>query len=210
MTHYAQCSSEPCLCEVWQYGTVFLVACLVVLCEGVAWHYSRSVAVGGDVSHTAVDSLGLLIPMSTALLVYARGGIESRMLRFWGALGQSLLLAGIGVMVMHEAWERFLHPTIVFPEVMLMGGCIGLFGNIMMLRVARNLKDAHVTGSLLHMHVVADLLLSIVVIVGGMGVLITGSTVIEALAGLAIGAYLVGVIARSAARETYEAYVTHA
>ena len=194
---------QPCLCEAWKYAEILFIAILVILAEGALFVISGSIAVGGDVMHTIVDSLGYLLPIGIAVAIYASKVIDENLFRLRGGIAQTALLFLVGVLIMVGGVYRLYVPSVINPLAMVLGGLVGVSGNLVMERMAHRFHD-HATGRILYLHVLADLIISGAVVTAGVAVYVTKIAAIEAFAAIAIGAYITFWLAREAVQVTLE------
>ena len=129
--------------------------------------------------------------------------VDEDRLRLRGGIAQTILLFLVGMLIMMGGVYRLYVPSVINPLAMIFGGLVGVSGNLVMERMAHRFHD-HATGRILYLHVLADLIISGAVIVAGAVVYITKITAIEALAAIAIGAYITFWLAREAVQVTLE------
>ena len=157
-----------------------------------------SVAVLADAAHQAADAIGLLIALGAALL--ARRPPSKRRTFGWGradALGAqlsaSLLLASL-VWLGWETIERLRHPVEVEAGGVSAFGAIGIAVNALGLLLLRDAHAGHSHGPggeglsvrAARLHLLTDLGGSVVVLLAGVGVALTGADRIDPVASLLI------------------------
>lgn len=170
---------------------IISLASIVATIEGYIAFNSGSVAVAGDAGHTIVDALGYLIPLALAArALVGTWSDEDSARRFFGFM-QSALLFVVGVAVIGGAVYRMIFVHTVLAEAMLVGGVVGLIGNAMMICVASGMSKSHVTGQLLHMHVMADFGISLGVVFGGLMTYLSGSWMYEPVTAAVIGTLII-------------------
>lgn len=162
----------------------FCVTATIAVAEVVGGLMSGSLALLADAGHMLFDLLALGVAL-LALIVGARPADAThtwgyRRLEVLGALINSLALVGISVAIGCEAVSRWLHPEPLQTGTMLVVATIGLLANLLSLAILGNSHgNLGVRGAILH--VLGDTLSSVGVIVGGLVIMATGYTRIDAL-----------------------------
>ncbi len=167
---------------------------LFVVIEAGYGILSGSMALVADAGHNLTDVLGLLIAWGAAYMTkrparprYTYGYKSSSILAALANAG--LLLVAIGAILI-ETVRRFFEPVEVQGMTVIVVAGIGVVINaataLMFMRGRKH--DLNIRGAYLHM--VADALVSVGVVVAGTVILLTGSTWIDPLTSLVI----VGVI----------------
>jgi len=165
-----------------------------VLVEAGFGLWSGSMALVADAGHNLTDVLGLLIAWGAAVMTarpatprYTYGYKSSSILAALANAG--LLLVAIGAILI-ETVRRFFEPVQVQGLTVIVVAGVGVLINagtaLMFLRGRKH--DLNIRGAYLHM--VADALVSVGVVVAGAVILLTGRTWIDPLTSLVI----VGVI----------------
>jgi cobalt-zinc-cadmium efflux system protein len=167
----------------------------VLLTEIAGGLLSGSLALLADAGHMATDAFGL----GMALLAIHFANRPATRRRTFGfaraeilaALGNCVLLLGVGGYVLYEAVHRFLTPTTTDGALTLLFGAISLVANVgslsLLLRGQR--ESINVRGAFLE--VLADALGSLAVLVSAAIVLGTGWQLADPIASLAIGLMIV-------------------
>lgn len=162
----------------------FCVTATIAVAEVVGGLMSGSLALLADAGHMLFDLLALAVAWM-ALVVGSRPADAThtwgyRRMEVLGALVNSLALVGISVAIGCEAVSRWLHPEPLQVGTMLGVATLGLVANLVSLAI---LGGSHgnlgVRGALLH--VLGDTLSSVGVILGGVVIIFTGYTRIDAL-----------------------------
>ncbi len=162
----------------------FGVTATIAVAEVVGGLMSGSLALLADAGHMLFDLLALAVALG-ALIIGARPADAThtwgyRRLEVLGALINSLALVGISVAIGCEAISRWMHPEPIEIGTMLGVAAVGLVANLVSLAI---LGGSHgnlgVRGALLH--VLGDTLSSVGVILGGVVIIFTGYTRIDAL-----------------------------
>ena len=161
-----------------------------VVAEAVAGVLSNSTALFADASHNLSDVLGLALAGGAAWLARRPGGAQ-RTYGFgkatvFAALINGLLLVFASGAIVWEAVHRFFEPATVKSSVVMITAGLGVVINgataLMFMRGREG--DANVRAAFLHM--AADAVISVGVIIAGGLVLLTGAQWIDPLASVAI------------------------
>jgi len=165
-----------------------------VVVEAGAGLWSDSLALLADAGHNLSDVLALLLAWGAAKLSTRRPSprftFGLRSTSVLAALVNALLLLAVCGAIAWEAFGR-LHESIVVPglPIIVVAAC-GVLVNAgtALLFLRRQKVDLNARGAFLHM--AADALVSLAVVVGGVGILLTGWTWLDPVVSLAV----VGVI----------------
>lgn len=120
----------------------------------------HSLTLLADAGHMANDSLSLFLAL-LALFLPPRGQKGFALLN-----GASLLL--VAVLILHEAWERWASPTPMLAGPMLAVAFAGLLVNLIVARLMLHGDHGNLNVKAAYLHVLADLLGSVVAIVAGL------------------------------------------
>jgi len=176
------------------FGRAFFIGVTLnagfVVVEAGYGFYSGSMALVADAGHNLFDVLGLLIAWTAAVMAtrpasarYTYGYKSSSILAALANAG--LLLVAIGAILI-ETVRRFFEPAHVQGMTVIVVAGIGVVINaataLMFMRGRKH--DLNIRGAYLHM--VADALVSVGVVVAGAVILFTGQTWVDPLASLVI------------------------
>jgi cobalt-zinc-cadmium efflux system protein len=170
-------------------GTTFLIATVQVIGSIL----SSSLALLSDSAHMVIDLSSLLIAY-VSLRIAQRHTERHRFTYGWrrveilAALLNGLALLGICVGIAIEAIERLATPRTIHTAPMLIAATIGLVANGIAWYVLRS--STHLTTRSAYLHVLNDLLSSIVVIVGGTVMWWTGWHLIDPVLSLVITLFI--------------------
>ncbi|MCX7929515.1 MAG: cation diffusion facilitator family transporter [Chlorobi bacterium] len=165
---------------------------------------SSSLALLSDSAHMVVDLSSLLIAYFSLRLAHRRTERQRftfgwRRVEILAALANGIALLVICLLIAIEAVERISSPRIVHTTPMLVTATIGLLANGIAWYVLRG--ATHLTTRSAYLHVLNDLLSSVVVIVGGVVMRLTGWHLLDPLLSLAITAFIarsgIGIIRRA-------------
>ncbi|SUX20932.1 Cadmium, cobalt and zinc/H(+)-K(+) antiporter [Cardiobacterium valvarum] len=126
----------------------------------------HSLTLLADAGHMANDSLSLFLAL-LALFLPPRGQKGFALLN-----GASLLL--VAVLILHEAWERWASPTPMLAGPMLAVAFAGLLVNLIVARLMLHGDHGNLNVKAAYLHVLADLLGSVVAIVAGLSAWLLG------------------------------------
>ena len=166
----------------------FMVVEIVV---GVA---ANSVALLSDALHMATDVLGLGMALAAVQLASraapAHRTYGTYRLEVLAALANGVLLFGVALYILYEAWQRVQDPEAVTSGAMLIVATIGLCVNLVSFKLltAGAKESLNVKGAFLE--VLSDLLGSVGVIIAAVIIAITGWTYADPLIGAAIGLFI--------------------
>ena len=171
------------------YVAIALTA-VTLVAEVIGGFWTNSLALLSDAAHVFMDLFALVL--SLAAIHLARFPATDRRTYGWhraeilASLVNATTLLLIAFGILHEAWQRLLHPEAVKSREMFIIAVIGL---VMNLTAASRLHrhagdDLNVRSAFLH--VLGDAIASVGVIVGGIVMLYTGWYVLDALISMAI------------------------
>ena len=172
----------------------FCVTAAIAVAEVVGGLMSGSLALLADAGHMLFDLLALAVALA-AIIMGERPADAThtwgyKRVEVLGALINSLALVGISVGIAYEAVSRWLTPEPLQVGTMLAVATVGLVANLVSLMIlGTSHTNLGVKGALLH--VLGDTLSSVGVIVGGVIILYTGYTRIDALLSAMISVVLV-------------------
>lgn len=160
------------------HGRTFLftiaIAFFFMLVEIVGGILGKSLALMGDALHLFADvgalSLGWVVTLllrrpATKSLSYGFQRAE-----ILGALSSALLLCALCGVLAFEAIRRLFHPEEVRGGLVFIVAAIGLFANILMIKLLHSSKEHNLNMRAAYLHVLGDLL-------GSLGVLLSGAII---------------------------------
>jgi len=172
----------------------FCVTATIAVAEVVGGLMSGSLALLADAGHMLFDLLALAVALA-AIIMGERPADAThtwgyKRVEVLGALINSLALVGISIGIACEAVSRWLDPAPLQVGTMLAVASVGLVANLVSLMIlGTSHTNLGVKGALLH--VLGDTLSSVGVIIGGLIILYTGYTRIDALLSAMIAVVLV-------------------
>lgn len=173
---------------------VFALTSFYLLAEVVGGLMTHSLALLADAGHMLTDVAGLGLAL-LAIRFAERPATPERTYGYYrveilAALTNAVVLIGISVFVLYEAWQRFQNPPMVQSGPMLVIAAVGLAVNVVGVFVLRkgsteslNLKGAY-------FEVLSDMLTSVGVLAAGAVMLTTGWYYADPLISAAIGLFI--------------------
>ena len=177
--------------------SITIVLCLTLLyllAEVGGGLLTHSLALLADAGHMLTDVGGLALALF-AMKFAERPATSERTYGFYrveilAALTNAVVLIGISVYILYEAYERFRKPPEVESGLMLVVAAIGLIVNLIGVYILRagSSESLNVKGA--YFEVISDLLTSIGVIVAGIIMLTTGWYYADPLISAGIGLFI--------------------
>ena len=167
---------------------------IFLLAEVVAGIVFNSLALLADAAHMFTDVAALAIALAAVRI--ARRPADAK--RTYGyhrfeilaAAFNAVLLFGVAIYILYEAYRRFSAPADVQPVGMLVVALLGLAVNLASMRLLRAGKDASLNVKGAYLEVWADMLGSLGVIVAAIAIRFTGWTWIDTLVAVGIGLWV--------------------
>ena len=167
-----------------------VVTAVVMVIEIIGSVLSGSLALGSDAGHMSTHLFALIISFA-AIVIAAKEPCHHRTFGFYraeilAALFNSIFLFGVTAYIFYEGIMRLLNPQPVMGLEMLMVALLGLAANgisILLLRGSSH-NDLNVRGAFLHMF--ADTVSSVAIIIGAVIVTYTNWYIIDPLIGIGI------------------------
>lgn len=180
--------NEKVLWMAFALTTTFLIA------EAVAGWLLNSLALLSDAAHMFTDSAALGIALAAVRI--ARKPVDR--LRTYGyhrfeilaATFNALLLFGVAIYILYEAWQRFRSPVEVQSVGMMVVASLGLIINFISIKLLSAGKDSSLNLKGAYLEVWSDLIGSIGVIAGGIIIYLTGWAWVDTIVAVAIGLWV--------------------
>ncbi|WGH90285.1 cation diffusion facilitator family transporter [Auritidibacter ignavus] len=181
------------------YRGRLVLACVITLsivaAQALGAWVTGSLALLTDALHSLIDSIGLLVAVIAAGLMFKAATTQ----RTWGyrrveilaGLVQAALLLAIGIYAVIEGVDRLSTPHRVLHLELLVFGAIGLIGNLLSLWVLSSGRRANFNLRAAFLEVLADALGSIGVMVAAAVIWVTGWQQADAVAALVIAAVII-------------------
>ena len=142
----------------------------------------HSLTLLADAGHMANDSLSLFLAL-LVLFLPPRGQKGFALLN-----GASLLV--VAVLILHEAWERWASPTPMLAWPMLAVAVTGLVVNLIVARLMLHGDHSNLNVKAAYLHVLADLLSSVVAIVAGLSAWLLGWQWVDTVASALLALFI--------------------
>jgi cobalt-zinc-cadmium efflux system protein len=168
--------------------TLYLVA------EVVGGLLTGSLALLADAGHMLTDVAGLGLAL-LAIRFAERPATPERTYGFYrveilAALANAVVLIGISLYILYEAYERFMNPPEVESKAMLLIAGIGLVINVVGILILRAGASESLNMKGAYFEVLSDLLTSVGVIIAGVIMLTTGWYYADPLLSAGIGLFI--------------------
>lgn len=180
--------NEKVLWAAFALTTIFLLA------EAAAGLLLNSLALLSDAAHMFTDSAALGIALA-AVRVARKPADQFRTYGYHrfeilAATFNALLLFGVAIYILYEAWQRFRSPLEVQSVGMMVVACLGLVINFISIRLLSSGKENSLNLKGAYLEVWSDLIGSIGVILGGIIIYLTGWVWVDTLVAVAIGLWV--------------------
>lgn len=165
-----------------------IITLIIFFVEFLGGYISNSLALISDSFHMLVDVFALLITfisltVARSLPTKARTfGLHRA--EILAALFNGVLLLIVSGFIVSKAIIRLLHPSSIHTSSLLLFAIIGFLANIYILSKLRKYHDVNVKSAFLH--VIADTLSSVGVIMGGIIITFTNLTIIDPILSILI------------------------
>lgn len=181
-------------------AAAFAIAGGVAVLEGFGSWWSGSLALLSDAGHVGTDAVALALSLAALRLSgrphTPRMSFGYHRIEVLAALVNAVLLAGIGSILVLQAYGRLLRPQEVQGGTMLAVGLVGLAANLFMVSLLRSWarRNINIRGAFLHAY--GDALGSAGVVAGAVLIAVTRIIVLDVLVAL----FIVVLIVLSAGR----------
>lgn len=180
--------NEKVLWAALALTTTFLIA------EAVAGFLLNSLALLSDAAHMFTDSAALGIALA-AVRIARKPADQNRTYGYHrfeilAATFNALLLFGVAIYILYEAWQRFRSPLEVQSLGMMLVAGLGLIINLISIRLLSSGKDSSLNLKGAYLEVWSDLIGSIGVIVGGIIIYFTGWAWVDTIVAVGIGLWV--------------------
>ncbi len=180
--HFGSCTAQGgCACEMNRYKLCLGIVGGVFVLEALGAKITGSLALWADAGHVLMDSVALLV---TIVVTYcANRDLSEKLVRKTGGLINSLLLGATSVVVFREALHRFSTPHSIKSLGMIFVALVGAVANYGQHQILEGVPkdERHLNHRLLDAHILSDLWLSVAVILGGVGIALSGNTRIDSV-----------------------------
>ncbi len=173
-------------------GLVLAITATVLVVQAVGAVATGSLALLADAAHMATDTVGIALALGAVTL--AQRPASGRRTFGWqrvevlAAVGNGLLLLGVGGYVVVEAVRRIGDPPEIRSGLMLAVATLGLAANLVSLALLRGGQRSSLNVRGAYLEVLGDALGSLAVIAAAVVILTTGWTGADVVASLVVGA----------------------
>ena len=165
-----------------------------MIAEVVAGILTNSLALISDAAHMLTDAAALAIALAAVQI----GKRKADSLRTFGyyrfeilaAAFNCLMLFGVAIYILVEAYARFKSPPEVQSGAMMVVALLGLVVNLISMKLLQSGKDASLNVKGAYLEVWSDMLGSIGVIIGAIIIRYTGWTTVDAIIAVLIGLWV--------------------
>lgn len=165
-----------------------------MVAEVIGGLVTGSLALISDAAHMFTDTAALAIALAAMQIskrpVDARRTFGYHRFEILAAAFNALLLFGVALYILFEAWQRFSAPPSVDSVPMLVVASVGLVVNMISMRLLASGKDGSLNVKGAYLEVWSDMLGSIGVIMGAVVIWLTGWTWIDTVIAVAIGLWV--------------------
>jgi cobalt-zinc-cadmium efflux system protein len=165
-----------------------------LIAEVIGGILTKSLALLADAGHMLTDVGGLALALF-AINVTQRAASAKRTYGFYraeilAALANAIVLIGISLYILYEAYLRFLNPPKVESKAMLIVAAIGLVVNITGMMILKKGSGESLNMKGAYFEVLSDMLTSVGVIVAGIIMLTTGWYYADPILSAGIGLFI--------------------
>ena len=162
----------------------------VMVVEVVGSILTGSLALGSDAGHMFTHLFALAISF-TAIVIACKEPCHHRTYGFYraeilAALFNSIFLFGVTVYIFYQGFERLLHPQPVLGFEMLLVALLGLAANGLSILILRGSVKSNLNIKSAFLHMFADTVSSVAIIIGAVIVSLTNWYFIDPLLGIGI------------------------
>ena len=194
MGHNHAHSSTPAGRNKRRLAIVLGLTTLYLVAEVVGGLLTGSLALLADAGHMLTDVAGLGLAL-LAIWFAERPATPERTYGYYrveilAALANAVVLIGISLYILYEAYERFMNPPEVQSGVMLLVALVGLVINVVGILILRAGASESLNMKGAYFEVLSDLLTSVGVIIAGVIMLTTGWYYADPLLSAGIGLFI--------------------
>ncbi|MGB9636573.1 MAG: cation diffusion facilitator family transporter [Thermoplasmata archaeon] len=169
-------------------GIAVSITSLIFILELAGGFFTNSVALLGDAFHMLTDVLALLLSISALLLARKKPDLRRTFglhrVEIFAALVNGITVFMLAVFLLVESYRRLFHTENVRSLEMMLVAIVGLVANAVSLKILGHTDDLNVRSAALH--ILGDMLSSVVVVTGGFLMFFTGAMIIDPLLSIGI------------------------
>jgi len=167
---------------------------LYLIAEVVGGILTKSLALIADAGHMLTDVAGLVLAL-LAIWFAERPATPKRTYGYYrveilAALTNAIILIGISLYVLYEAYQRFRHPPAIASQGMLVVASIGLLINVLGVLILRKGSSSSLNLKGAYFEVLSDMITSVGVIVAALLIWLTGWAYADPLISAGIGLFI--------------------
>jgi len=167
------------------------IVLVIMIAEIVGGIISGSLALIGDAGHMLVDALALSLSLF-AITIAGRPASASRTygyhrIEIMAALLNGVILIAVAGYIFYEAYQRFTSPPEVQAPLMLIVATIGLVANVAGLLLLKKASHGSLNIKAAFWHIIGDTISSVGVVIAGIIILVTRSTLVDPIIAVIIG-----------------------
>jgi cobalt-zinc-cadmium efflux system protein len=158
-----------------------LVTLLVFAVEVAGGYLSGSLSLLSDAGHMFIDASSLVMALAA---IRASHSLPTRQRSYgmhragiFAAFVNGILLVGVSVLILYEAYQRLVAPRQIEAGVMLIVAVVGLGANLLIAWYLHGSHDLNVRGAFFH--VLGDALSSLAVVAAAVIIMVTGQTLAD-------------------------------
>lgn len=165
-----------------------------LIAEVIGGILTKSLALLADAGHMLTDVGGTALALMAINLTQRKASVKHTFgfyrAEILAALVNAVVLIGISIYILYEAWQRFKNPPEVSSISMLIVASLGLVINIIAMRLLQKSSKESLNMKGAYFEVLSDMLTSIGVIVAGIIMLTTGWYYADPLISAGIGLFI--------------------
>lgn len=167
----------------------------IMVMEVIGGLISNSLALLSDAVHKLGDCFSLVLAYVANRVGKKKANYRNtfgyKRIEILAALFNALLLVGICVFLVIEAYERFMNPEPIRGGLMLIVAAIGLVADWICVLILNKDKKENINVKAAYLHLLGDTLSSVAVIVGGITILLWGIEWVDPAITVLVSIYLI-------------------
>lgn len=167
----------------------------IMVMEVIGGLISNSLALLSDAVHKLGDCFSLVLAYVANRVGKKKANYRNtfgyKRIEILAALFNALLLVGICVFLVIEAYERFMNPEPIRGGLMLIVAAIGLVADWVCVLILNKDKKENINVKAAYLHLLGDTLSSVAVIVGGITILLWGIEWVDPAITVLVSIYLI-------------------
>jgi len=171
-------------------SVVIFLNAVITIAEYIGGVLSGSLALISDAGHNLSDVLSLILAYAgervSAMRPGRRFSFGLKRFEVLIALINAISLLIIGMYIVYEAMQRYMHPPNIVPGIMIPVAIIGLLGNLISMLIISRGKNANLNMRAAFLHLLYDALSSVAVLVTGVLLLFVDLVVLDLVTSIVI------------------------